>query len=66
LNPFFNGQRVSAPEVYRNARLRDRPLVNSRWELVFNQRDELVNQDININALNDIRLYFYYSDFTAF
>jgi hypothetical protein len=65
LNPFFNGVRAFAPEVYRSERLRDRPYVNTAWEVVLNQRDELVNKDINLNALTDVRLYVYYTDFTA-
>lgn len=64
-NPFLNGTRVFTPEVYRSDRLRDRPFANSSWELVFNQRDERANQDVNLNALTDIRLYVYYTDFTA-
>ncbi len=66
LNPFFNGHRQFGPEVYKNERLRDRPLVNGRWELVLNQRDELVNQDVNLSSLSDVRLYLYYTDFTPF
>lgn len=66
MNPFFNGQRVFTPEIYRNNRLKDRPLANSRWELVLNQRDEQANQDIDVNSLTDVRLYVYYTDFTAF
>ncbi len=65
MNTFFNGVRVFTPEVYRNDRLRDRPYVNSRWEFVLNQRDELVNQDVDLDSLSDVRLYIYYSDFTA-
>ncbi|HKY36569.1 MAG TPA: EB domain-containing protein [Polyangiaceae bacterium] len=65
VNPFFNGVRTFGTEVYRNDHLRDRPYVNTRWEFVFNQRDEQVNQDIQLNALTDIRLYVYYSDFVA-
>ena len=34
------------------------------WELVFNKRDEQVNLDIDLNALTDIKLYIYYTDFT--
>lgn len=64
LNPFFNGVRALAPEVYRSERLRDRPLVNTGWDLVFNQKDERVNEDIDLGALTDIRLYVYYTDFT--
>ncbi len=65
LNPFFNGQRTFTPEVYRSERLRDRPVANTRWQAVLNQRDERVNQDISVNALTDIRFYIYYTDFTA-
>jgi len=65
LNPFFNGVRVFTPDVYRSYRLRDRPLVNTAWELVLNQRDERVNQDVNLQSLTDVRLYVYYTDFTA-
>ncbi|MBI5493520.1 MAG: hypothetical protein HY904_00750 [Deltaproteobacteria bacterium] len=64
LNPLFNGQRVFGGEVYRSNRLRDRPLVNTAWELVLNQKDEQANQDINLQSLTDIRLYLYYTDFT--
>jgi len=64
VNTLFNGQRVLPPNVYQNARMRDRPVANSRWELLINQRDELVNKDINLQSLTDIRLYVYYSDFT--
>jgi hypothetical protein len=51
-------------DVYKNRRLRDMPLVNTGWELVINQRDELVNQDIDLQSLDDMCLYFYYTDFT--
>ncbi len=62
---FFNGSKFFDSTVYRNERLRERPFVNTGWELVFNQKDELVNQDVNLAGLNDIRLYVYYSDFTG-
>ncbi|HEY3351990.1 MAG TPA: EB domain-containing protein [Polyangia bacterium] len=64
VNPFFNGERVFVADVYRNARLKDRPFVNTDWELVVNQKDESVNKDINLQSLTDIRLYVYYTDFT--
>ncbi len=64
LNPFFNGTRPLSPEIYRSERLRDRPFVNTGWELVFNQKDEKVNRDIDLSSLKDIRLYIYYTDFT--
>ena len=68
INPFFSGTRefAQSPEIYRNFRLRDRPLVNNGWELIINQRDEAVNQDINLNALTDIKLYVFYTDFTLY
>jgi hypothetical protein len=65
VNPFFNGTRVFEPALYRNERLRDRPFVNSYWQLVLNQRDERVNQDVDLSSLTDVRLYVYYTDFTA-
>ena len=64
INPSFNAQKVFAPETYRNERLRDRPFVNSNWELLLNQRDEQVNQDIDLNSLDDMRIFVYYTDFT--
>lgn len=65
LDPFFNGVRVFTPEVYSNDRMRDRPVSNSRWDLVINQKDEAANMDINLNSVTDVRLYLYYTDFTA-
>ncbi len=65
INPFFNGNRIFTADVYKNQRLRDRPFVNTSWNLILNQRDELANQDIDLNAVTDIRLYVYYTDFTA-
>ncbi|RMF13263.1 MAG: hypothetical protein D6761_11410, partial [Candidatus Dadabacteria bacterium] len=64
INPFFNGTRVYEDNLYRNARLRDRPFVNTAWDLVLNLRDERVNRDINPASINDIRLYVFYEDFT--
>ncbi len=68
VNTIFGGSRQfdQNPGFYQNFRLRDRPFVNTNWELVINQRDEEVNQDINLNSLEDIRLYIFYTDFTAF
>lgn len=65
VNTFFNGVRSFSPEVYRNDRLRDRPFINSYWEFVLNQRDESVNQDVDLQSLTDVRVYVYYTDFTA-
>ncbi|MCP4502827.1 MAG: hypothetical protein GY822_23045 [Deltaproteobacteria bacterium] len=64
LNPYFNGVRVFDTEIYRNDRLRDRPLVNSLWELTLNLRDEAANFDVNPNSITDVRLYMFYEDFT--
>ena len=64
LDPVFNGRRVFSPEVYQNDRFRDRPYVNSNWELAGDQVEEVVNQDIDLNSLTDIRLHIYYTDFT--
>jgi hypothetical protein len=65
VNTLFNGVRVFGPTIYQNDRLRDRPYVNTSWELVLNQRDEAANQDINLQSLTDVRLYVSYTDFTA-
>ena len=46
--------------------LQRRPLLNTQWELVINQRDELANKDIDLKTLSDIRILIYYSDFTTF
>lgn len=66
VNASLLGAKVFDPEIYRNYRFRDRPLVNTLWELVINQRDELVNKDIDLQSLTDIRILVYYSDFTTF
>jgi hypothetical protein len=66
VNSFFNGVRLNgASDIYRSDRLRDRPYVNSNWEIVLNQVDELVNKDINLKGLTDIRLYIHYTDLTT-
>lgn len=70
INPAFNAQRPvelsQATEVYRSYRLRDLPLVNDHWELIFNHRDEAANLDINVAELTDIKLYVFYTDFTVY
>lgn len=70
INPAFNAQRPvelsQATEVYRSYRLRDLPLVNDHWELIFNHRDEAANLDINLAELTDIKLYVFYTDFTVY
>jgi hypothetical protein len=66
VNASRNGVKDYDPEVYRNYRFRERPLVNSQWELILNTRDEPANRDVQWRTLTDIRLLFYYSDFTSF
>jgi hypothetical protein len=67
INAFFS---VKPPEydpaVFRTNRFIDRPLMNSRWELVLNLKDEPANSDFGIRDINDIRLYLYYADFTSY
>jgi hypothetical protein len=65
LDTFFNGKPFFDRDIYRNDRLRDRPYVNTAWELVLNKKDEHVNDDINLNKLTDLRLHIYYTDFTG-
>ena len=74
MDVFFNGERPlsdslglfegSTVDVYRNDRLRDRPLHHSGWQLVLNFEDEFVNQDIPPDHLEDVRIYLWYTDFT--
>jgi hypothetical protein len=65
VNPTFGTtNRPNDPALYRNTRLQDRPLINTNWELGLNQRDEFENQDLNLSGLQDIKIYFYYEDFT--
>ncbi|MEM6370964.1 MAG: hypothetical protein AAF851_21950, partial [Myxococcota bacterium] len=68
INPYFNSIRefTQEPGVYRSFRLRDLPLINDTWELIFNQRDEEANLDINFDQLTDIKLYIFYTDFTVY
>lgn len=70
LNASFNGRRGNGsvefdPRIYRNERFRDRPLVNTRWEMILNTIDEQVNEDIDVSEIKDIVLYVYYNDFTT-
>lgn len=64
MNPFFNGTKPLAEAIYWSERLRDRPYLNTGWELVLNRKDESVNRDIRLDAIDDIKLYVYYTDFT--
>jgi hypothetical protein len=67
INVFFS---VKPPEydpsVFRTNRFADRPLMNSRWEMVLNLKDEPANLDFTLGDISDVRLYFYYSDFTKY
>lgn len=65
LDTFFEGDRPLDSNIYRNERLRDRPMVNTAWELQVDVQNEAVNSDLDLGQLDDIRLYFYYSDFTS-
>jgi len=69
VDTYFNGLRwydssVSDFDVFRSERFRDRPFANTHWEFIFNNVDEEVNEDINLNSLSDIKVYIYYTDFT--
>ena len=76
INPSFNGAFLEQAkgdvsgddlddEIFIARRLRDRPLVNTQWELVLNLVDEQVNKDLLLDEIKDVRLFFYYNDFTA-
>jgi hypothetical protein len=75
MNPVFNGDRslgqdsdgaITGPtrSIYRSYRFRERPFVQTNWELTLNQRTESVNQDINLAGLDDIVVSIFYTDFT--
>ncbi|MHC4836861.1 MAG: variable surface family protein [Planctomycetota bacterium] len=74
VDTFFNGERPlsdilglfegSTIDIYRNERMRDRPLHHSGWQLVLNMEDEWVNQDIQAGRIEDVRIYLWYTDFT--
>lgn len=70
LNPTFNGKRGADGvefdrALFRNERLRDRPLINTKWEVRLDPKGESVNTDIDLDQLEDIVLYIYYTDFTT-
>ncbi len=76
MNPFFNdddsryGQdsdgAITGPtrSLYRSYRFRERPLVQTDWSLVLDQRNEEVNRDINLAGVDDIVVFIFYTDFT--
>lgn len=55
---------VFDPSTYRRYEMRGRPFINTAWRLVFDQRNNRENQDIDLEQLTDIVLYVYYTDFT--
>lgn len=76
INPVMDGNRdygqdsdgaIAGPSrsIFRSFRFRERPVVNTNWELVLNQRTEAVNEDINLGGLDDIEVHIFYTDFTA-
>lgn len=65
VNTLFNGVRAFEPSVYQNDRLRDRPYVNTNWEILFSPHSEYANRDIDLSSLSDVRVYIHYNDFTA-
>lgn len=67
VDTFFNGEKWdAATDIFKNDRFRDRPFVNTNYEMVLNVMDEHVNQDLKLNEISDIKLYFYYTDFTKY
>lgn len=70
LNPTFNGKRGAGGvefdrALFRSERLRDRPLVNTHWEVRIDRDGESVNADIDMSQLEDVVFYIYYTDFTT-
>jgi len=66
INTFFNGEKFGDNyEIYSSRKLRDRPLVISEYQLIFDPTGEAANTDIELASISDIVLYMYYSDFTA-
>jgi hypothetical protein len=65
VDAFFEGKKPLDASVYGNETLRDRPVVNAAWDLVIDPQAEAVNRDLDLGALDDIRLYVYYTDFTT-
>jgi len=61
---FTTGAAGIDPAIYDNLRLRDRPMAATDWQLIINQRDEAINQDVDLQSVSDIVLFIYYTDFT--
>jgi hypothetical protein len=53
------------PTVFRSDRFKDRPFLNNGWEFVLNLRDEPANVYLKPQFISDIRVFIYYTDFTA-
>ena len=67
INTIFNGEKWSgAVDIFKNDKFRDRPFINTNYELVINTMDEFVNKDIKLSDINDIKVYIYYTDFTSY
>jgi hypothetical protein len=62
--PHFNNSQRFDPAVYRRFELRERPMINTSWKLIFDQHDDPDNQDISVEGLKDIHIYVHYTDFT--
>ena len=61
------GQKVFSDAVYQTFRFKDRPVANTRWELVLNLLDEEDNLDLSLlEGISDLRLHLYYMDFTSY
>ena len=65
VNTYFKGEKYSVfdQDVYSDARLRDRPLLNTLWTLGLNTKEEAANRDIPAEKLSDIVIFFFYRDF---
>ena len=66
INYASKGDKPNEPNYYKNIRLKDRPFVNTSWELVINTKDEAVNKDMDLTRLTDIKIFIYYNDFTVY
>lgn len=61
--PRFDNATPFDPSVYRNYGMRDRPLINTSWRLVFDHLNPQ-NRDVDLHELSDLYVYIYYTDFT--
>lgn len=65
IDVLFNNVRWFGPELYKSELLKDRPVVNTRWDLVINTKDETANDDLDLSQITDIRILLFYTDFAA-